>query len=75
MSICTATTHWYYLPDITALRILKQIFEIHPSIDVIVETVANQSESGIKRLFELGVHSYFPKPYELEKLKDIMNTL
>ncbi len=65
----------YYLPDITALRVLKQIFEIHPSTEVIVETVANESESGIKRLFELGAHSYFPKPYKLEKLKEIMNTL
>ena len=49
----------YYLPDITALLVLKQILEIHPSTDVIVETVANESESGIKRLFELGAHSYF----------------
>jgi len=65
----------YYLPDITALLVLKQILEIHPSTDVIIETVANESESGIKRLFELGAHSYFPKPYELEKLKEIMNTL
>jgi len=63
------------LPDITALLVLKKIFEIHPSTDVIVETAANESESGIKRLFELGAHSYFPKPYELEKLKEIMNTL
>ena len=65
----------YYLPDITALLVLKKIFEIHPSTKVIVETVANQNESGIKRLFELGAHSYFPKPYKIEKLKEIMNTL
>ena len=65
----------YYLPDITALLVLKQIFEIHPSTDVIVETVANQSESGIKRLFEFDVRYYLPKPYKLEKLKEIMNTL
>lgn len=65
----------YYLPDITAMLVLKQILAIHPSTDVIVETVANESESGIKRLFELGAYSYFPKPYEFEKLKEIMNTL
>ena len=65
----------YYLPDTTALLVLKQILEIHPRTDVIVETVANESESGIKRLFDLGVHSYFPKPYKFEKLKEIMNTL
>jgi len=65
----------YYLPDITALLVLKQILEIHPSTDVIVETIANESENGIKRLFKLGAHSYFPKPYEFEKLKEIMNTL
>ena len=65
----------YYLPDVTALVVLKQILEIQPSTDVIIETVANQGESGIKKLFELGAHSYFPKPYELEKLKEIMNTL
>ena len=65
----------YYLPDITALLILKQILEIHSSTDVIIETVANQSESGIKRLFELGAHEYFPKPYEPKKLETIMDTL
>ena len=65
----------YYLPDITALLVLKQILEIHPSTDVIVETIANESESGIKRLFELGARYYFPKPYKFEKLKEIMNTL
>ena len=65
----------YYLPDITALSVLRQILTIHASTDVIIETVANQNENGIKRLFELGAHSYFPKPYKLEKLKEIMNTL
>ena len=65
----------YYLPDIDALQVLKQIFEIHPGTEVIVETVANQNESGIKRLFELGAHEYFPKPYESEKLEEIMNAL
>ena len=65
----------YYLPDVSALLVLKQILEIHPSTYVIVETAANQNESGIKRLFDLGAHSYFPKPYKLEKLKEMMNTL
>jgi len=65
----------YYLPDVDAVQVLKQIFEIHPGTDVIVETVANQNESGIKKLFELGAHEYFPKPYEFEKLKEIMNTI
>ena len=65
----------YYLPDVSAERVLKQILAIHPSTDVIIETVENQSDSGIKRLFELGAHSYFPKPYKLEKLREIMNTL
>ncbi|MCH7967526.1 MAG: response regulator, partial [Thaumarchaeota archaeon] len=51
----------YYLPDISAQQVLKQILEIYPSTDVIIETVANESESGIKRLFELGARSYFPK--------------
>ena len=65
----------HYLPDITSLSVLKEILKIHPGTYVIIETVANESESGIKRLFELGAHSYFPKPYKLEKLKEIMNTL
>jgi len=65
----------YYLPDITALLVLKQILEIHPHTDVIVETIANESENGIKRLFELGARYYFPKPYKLEKLKEVMNTI
>ncbi len=64
-----------YLPDITALLVLEQILEIHPSTDVIVDTVANKTESGIPRLFELGARYYFPKPYKFGKLKEMMNTL
>jgi len=65
----------YYLPDLDAPVVLKQILKIHPDTEVIIETVANQNESGIKRLFELGAREYFPKPYESEKLEEIMNTL
>ena len=65
----------YYLPDLDAPVVLKRILKIHPGTEVIVETVANQNESGIKRLFELGAHEYFPKPYEPKKLETIMDTL
>jgi len=65
----------YFLPDVDARYVLKQILEIHPSTDVIIETVANENEDGINRLFKLGAHSYFQKPYDPEKLKQIMNTL
>ena len=65
----------YFLPDVDARYVLKQILEIHPSTDVIIETVANESEDGINRLFKLGAHSYFQKPYDPEKLKETMNTL
>ena len=65
----------YHLPDITALIVLKQILKIHPSTDVIVETIEHQNKSGIQRLFKLGARYYFPKPYEFEKLREIMNTL
>ena len=65
----------YYLPDLDAPVVLKRILKIHPGTEVIVETVANQNESGIKRLFELGAHEYFPKPYEPEKLEEVMNTI
>ena len=64
-----------HLPDIPALLVLKQILTIHPQTKIIVETVENESETGINRLFEFGAHSYYPKPYNLEKLKEIMNTL
>ena len=65
----------YYLPDLDAPVVLKKILEIHPGTEVIVETVANQNESGIKKLFELGAREYFPKPYEPEKLETIMDAL
>jgi len=65
----------YYLPDLDAPVVLKKILKIHPDTEVIIETVANQNESGIKRLFELGAHEYFPKPYEPEKLETIMDTI
>lgn len=65
----------YYLPDIGADRILRRILETRRDTKVIVETAADQSERGIKRLFELGAHHYYPKPYKFEKLKEIMDTL
>jgi len=65
----------FYLPDITALSVLGQILMIHPLTKIIVETVANESEAGIKQLFERGAHNYLPKPYNFEKLKEIMTTL
>jgi len=65
----------YHLPDITALIVLKQILKIHPSTDVIVETIEHQNKSGIQKLFKLGARYYFPKPYKFEKLREIMNTL
>jgi len=65
----------YHLPDITALIVLKQILKIHPGTEVIVETIEHQNQRGIKSLFKLGAHYYFPKPYKFEKLKEIMNTL
>ena len=65
----------YFLPDIDARYVLKRILEIHPSTDVIIETVANESEISINQFFKLGAHSYFLKPYDPEKLKEIMKTL
>ena len=65
----------YHLPDITALTVLKQILDTHPSTDVIVETIEHQNKTAIQRLFKLGARYYFPKPYEFDKLREIMNTL
>jgi len=65
----------YHLPDITALTVLKQILDTHPSTEVIVETIEHQNKTAIQRLFKLGARHYFPKPYEFDKLREIMNTL
>jgi len=65
----------YHLPDITALIVLKQILKIRPSTNVIVETIEHQNKMRIQQLFKLGARYYFPKPYEFEKLREIMNTL
>jgi len=65
----------YHLPDIDALKVLKQILKIHPDTEVIVETIEHQNQSGIKKLFKLGARYYFPKPYKFDKLREIMNTL
>ena len=65
----------YHLPDTTALEVLKQILKTHPSTEVIVETIEHQNKSGIRMLFKTGARHYYPKPYEFEKLREIMNTL
>ena len=65
----------YHLPDITALKVLKQILKTHPSTEVIVETIEHQNKSAIQMLFKTGARHYYPKPYEFEKLREIMNTL
>ena len=63
------------LSDISAVRVLMKILEIHPNTYVIIETVSNHSEFGMNMLFELGAYRYIPKPYKFEKLKEIMYTI
>jgi response regulator of citrate/malate metabolism len=65
----------FMLPDIDARSVLTQLFEIEPSVRVILETASSKDDEGVKELIRLGVYHYLEKPIRFERLKEILAIL
>ena len=65
----------YNLPDMNGFSVMSQLLFIRPETKVIIETVSERSEPGIKNLIAHGAHHYLPKPIKFESLKEIMDVL
>jgi len=59
------------LPDVNGLDLLKTIREQHPSVMVIMIT-GDPNEQGRTKARGLGARGYIEKPFDLERLKDLI---
>ena len=64
----------YYLPGTDTISLFKQIIKIEPETKIIIATVAEKDEYGIKYLTQHGAYHYIQKPFSFENLKEVMET-
>jgi len=63
----------YYLPDMDAVSVFKELTEDHPKTKIIVETVGGKYDEGINYLIQQGAYHFLQKPFSFEDLKQMMN--
>jgi DNA-binding NtrC family response regulator len=56
------------MPKIDGLRVLQQIKEGHPDVDVIMITGLSQIETAVKAM-KFGAFDYLPKPFDPDELR------
>ena len=59
------------LPDNTGLEVLKHIKNQHPNMKVVIVSAVGQ-ESIVKEAMELGASAYIVKPFEENKVVEII---
>jgi len=64
----------YYLPETNTISLFEELLKIEPKTRIIIETVAEKEEEGIKYLTQHGAYHYLKKPFSFESVKDIMET-
>ena len=64
----------YYLPDMHAILVFEQLIKTKPETKIIIETVAEKEEEGIKYLTQHGAYHYIQKPFSFENIKEVMET-
>ena len=64
----------YYLPGTNTISLFKQLIKIEPETKIIIATVAEKEEYGIKYLTQHGAYHYIQKPFSFENLKEVMET-
>ncbi|MEK0360307.1 MAG: response regulator, partial [Nitrosopumilus sp.] len=64
----------YYLPDTDTISLFKEILKMEPKTKIIIETVAEKEEYGIKYLTQHGAYHYIQKPFSFENIKELMET-
>ena len=64
----------YYLPGYDALSIFTHLLEKNGETKIIIETVADLKEPGVKYLVSHGAYHYLKKPITQRKIEDLMKT-
>ena len=63
----------YYLPDMDAVEVFKELTKDHPKAKIIVETVGGKYDEGINYLIQQGAYHFLQKPFSFADLKQMMN--
>ena len=63
----------YYLPDIPAVSVFKELIEAQPKARIVIETVGGKYDKGINYLIQQGAYHFLQKPFSFENLKEMMN--
>ena len=64
----------YYLPKTDTISLFKELLKMEPKTKIIIETVAEKEEEGIKYLTQHGAYHYIQKPFSFENIKEVMET-
>ena len=64
----------YYLPKTDTISLFKELLKMEPKTRIIIETVAEKEEEGIKYMTQHGAYHYLEKPFSFESIIDIMET-
>ena len=64
----------YYLPGTDTNSLFKQLIKMEPETKIIIATVAEKDEYGIKYLTQHGAYHYLQKPISFENIKEVMET-
>ena len=65
----------FNLPDKDALSIVKEITDFRPLTKIVLITGREKSEDQIKDVISMGIYHFLAKPFRVEELKKIMNTI
>ena len=60
------------MPKIDGLKVLQQVKERHPEVDVIMVTGLSEIQTAVKSM-KLGAFDYLPKPFDPDELKLVVD--
>ena len=64
----------YYLPGTDTISLFNRLIKIEPETKIIIATIAEKDEYGIKYLTQHGAYHYLQKPISFENVKEVMET-
>lgn len=64
----------YYLPSTDTISLFKRLIKMEPKTKIIIATVAEKDEYGIKYLTQNGAYHYLQKPFSFKNIKEVIET-
>ena len=64
----------YYLPGTDTISLFNRLIKIEPETKIIIATIAEKDEYGIKYLTQHSAYHYLQKPISFENVKEVMET-